>query len=74
MSKNGNDTKAPAKPGKPNRRRKARIEDHPDVKEWCAGFVRDTENAHGFTPTEEQAVQAFLVQALKALGRANHAG
>jgi hypothetical protein len=65
---------APKKPATPTpkapraRRRKARIEEHPDVVAWCDGFVKRTEDEHGFTPSPDQAIQAFLVAALKAIG------
>jgi hypothetical protein len=44
------------------------MEDNPEVKAWCESFVKMTEDASGFTPTPDQAIQAFLVAALRALG------
>jgi hypothetical protein len=67
----------PKKPATPTpkaprqRRRKVRMEDHPDVKAWCDNFIARTEDEQGFTPTADQAVQAFLVTALKAIGGGN---
>lgn len=68
MSNKKTNTESTANTANPRgRRRKARLENHPDVVKWCESFVKMTEDTHGFTPSQEQAIQAFLVAALKAL-------
>ena len=74
MTDKKNNAQAPNKPiAKPTqgrgRARKVRIEDHPDVQAWCNAFINQTENEHGFSPTQDQAIQAFLVAALKGIGK-----
>jgi len=50
------------------RRRKVRIEDTPEVQAWVKTFIASTEDAQGYIPTQDQAIQAFLAAALRALG------
>lgn len=54
---------------KKTRKRRTHLEDHPDVQKWCTDFVIRVEDELGITPTQEQATQAFLVAALRAIGR-----
>jgi len=74
MTKDKTPPSKPAPPAdKPKRahRRKTRIEDHPEVQAWAEAFVQRTESEQGYTPTRDQALQAWLVAALKLLGAAD---
>ena len=42
------------------RRRKVRMEDDARVVAWCDAFITRTKEEHGFTPTQDQAIQACL--------------
>ncbi len=71
MTKNGNGKKNTKAAVPRKRRRRVRMEDHPDVQAWIVDFKLRVENEHGYTPTDDQATMAFLVEALRAMGRAN---
>ncbi len=71
MTKTANPPSKPnVKTSKPRKPRRAfRIEDNPAVQAWCDDFVKYTEDEHGYTPTADQVTTAFLMAALRAIGK-----
>ncbi len=59
------DTNTETKTRRPNR--KKRIDEHPKVQTWMAGFIEDTEKTMGVTMTMDQAADAFVRVAMEAI-------